>query len=101
MWPCKQKDCQYESDAGGGKNPGLEPAALGGGCFVKPGADARQKRGGHLWVGGEVEGGVDWGGKGLFPVQFGAAGHGSHHGPGPLALSVRTATAALASTRLI
>src|SRR5260370_13388427 len=74
MWPCKQKDCEYESEAGGGKNRGLEPAALGGGCFVKPGADARQKRGGHFGVGGDVKAGVDGGEEGLFLFECGAAG---------------------------
>jgi hypothetical protein len=77
MWPCKQKDCQYESAAGGGKNPGLEPAALGRGCFVHAGPEAQQKRGRYLGVGGDVKPGVDGGKKGLFLFECGAAGGAS------------------------
>src|SRR5260370_633947 len=82
MWPCKQKDCQYESDAGGGKNPGLEPAALGGGCFVKPGADARQKRGGDLRRRGAEEDGVEGREVGMLRVQLVGRGGGRRRGLG-------------------
>jgi hypothetical protein len=74
MWPCKQKDCQYESDAGGGKNPGLEPATLGRGCFAHAGPEARQKRRRYFGVGGDVKAGIYGGEEGLFLFECGAAG---------------------------
>jgi hypothetical protein len=73
MWPCKQKDCQYESDAGGGKNPGLEPAELERGCFVHAGPEAPQKRRRYLGVGGDVNAGIDGSEEGLFLFECRAA----------------------------
>src|SRR2546429_4233679 len=44
MRPCKQKDCQCESDARRDKDPGLKPATLYRGSFIEAGAGAPQKR---------------------------------------------------------
>src|SRR5260370_33801798 len=49
-WPCKQKDCKRESNAGSGKDQRLEPATLRYDSFVKAGAHARQKRGRHVRI---------------------------------------------------
>ena len=74
MRPGKLKDCQCESDASRGKDPGLEPATLCSDTFIEAGADARQKRGGDFGVGGDVKPGVDGGEEGLFLFECGSAG---------------------------
>src|SRR2546430_7455823 len=73
MGPCKQQDYKCESDAGRGKDHGLNPATLWSDLFIEARADARQERGRYLGVGGHVKAGVDGGGQGLPPLGCGAA----------------------------
>src|SRR5260370_11931295 len=72
-WPCKQKDCKRESNAGSGKDQRLEPATLRYDSFVKAGAHARQKRGRHVGHRPDVKTNVDRSEEGLLLFGFGAA----------------------------
>src|SRR2546423_5109656 len=72
MGPCKQKDYKCESDAGRGKDHGLNPATLWCDLFIEARADARQERSRYLGVGGHVKAGVDGGEQGLLPRECGA-----------------------------
>src|SRR2546430_17515641 len=73
MGPCKQQDYKCESDAGRGKDHGLNPATLWSDLFIEARADARQERGRDLGGGGDVEGGVGGGGQGMVPFEMWAA----------------------------
>src|SRR5437879_12367599 len=73
MGPCKQQDYKCESDAGRGKDHGLNPATVWSDLFIEARADARQERGRYLGVGGHVKAGVEGGEQGLLPFERGAA----------------------------
>jgi hypothetical protein len=69
---CDDHDCGARQN-----KPIRSPNAARSGFFIEACADARQKRGGHFGVGGDVKARIDGGEEGSFLFECGAAGGAS------------------------